>query len=510
MKSYKFFNSVILLTAVIFLAPSCDSALDNPQEDTVVESGINYNDLSYRKELIEGAYYSLFSIQWETFPLVSVRGDDVNAEGDQVPLFETEAFRYDRSFWIYNSVWLNLYSDIINWHAAIEEIEKFNSKSNDPGVGQQYIAEIKVMQGYELLQLARIWGGILIPQSSQADELYDAQVTPFNDVMVHISDLMDEAMPALLDVAPSERNYIPGGVTRYTALAVKAMANLELQNWQKVADATSEIISSGAFTLYPDFYELFKTPGKLANENLLEFQYSDFGQGTGEGVRYTHGFFGPTNWTPEVAGVGTGWGFWEPTMKYIKFMLDRGETTRLETSVLFTDQGIDSLTAEPGYENLPEFVSNTTRDNDVIGTTDGSSNPRAIFYSGKHYLPSNQMIPGRTEYGSNKNFICIRYAEILLMHAEALVSGATSTAMSADAAVNEVRARAGLGNITGVTLDNVLDEKLAEFGMEWGIRFYDLVRHDRTSELNGYSSEDRFLPYPLQQIDLLPQLDNPQ
>ena len=92
------------------------------------------------------------------------------------------------------------------------------------------------------------------------------------------------------------------------------------------------------------------------------------------------------------------------------------------------------------------------------------------------------------------------------MHAEALVSGASSSVMSADEAVNEVRARAGLGNISGVSIDDVLDEKFAEFGMEWGIRFYDLVRHGKTSELTGYTDEDRFIPYPLQQIDLLPQL----
>ena len=506
MKSYNFFFRVTLMAAVVFLAPSCDSALNNPLETEVVESGIDYTNMNLRAQLMRGSYYSLYNLQWETFPLLSVRGDDVNAKGDQEPLLETEAFRYDRSFWMYNSVWLNLYSDIINWHAAIEEIEKFNANSNDPAVGQRFIAEIKVMQGLELLQLARLWGGILIPTSSQAEELYSAEVVSFEETMAYISDLMDEAMPLLLEVAPNEHPGVKGGITRYTALAVKAMANLEAKNWQAVADATGEIINSGKFSLFSDYYELFKTPGKLVDENILELQYSDFGQGSGDAVRYLYAFFGPNNWTPEVAGSSGGWGFWEPSLKYIKFMIDRGETVRLETSVLFTQEGINNLESEPGYENLPSFISNTTRDNDIWGTTDGSANPRAIYSSGKHYLPSNQLIAGRTAYGSNKNLTWIRYSEILLMHAEALVSGASSSVMSADEAVNEVRARAGLGNISGVSIDDVLDEKFAEFGMEWGIRFYDLVRHGKTSELTGYTDEDRFIPYPLQQIDLLPQL----
>jgi starch-binding outer membrane protein, SusD/RagB family len=73
-------------------------------------------------------------------------------------------------------------------------------------------------------------------------------------------------------------------------------------------------------------------------------------------------------------------------------------------------------------------------------------------------------------YGSNKNFTAIRYSEVLLMHAEALVNGASSSVLSADEAVNLVRSRVGLGQLSGVTLDDVLNEKYAEFGMESGIQ----------------------------------------
>src|SRR5690606_10570110 len=135
---------------------------------------------------------------------------------------------------------------------------------------------------------------------------------------------------------------------------------------------------------------------------------------------------------------------------------------------------------------------------------------RYKFLSGKFYLPSTQLTPGRFTYGENKNMPVIRYSEILLMHAEALTSGATSSVMTADQAVNAVRSRVGLGALSGVTLDQVLDEKYAEFATEWGIRFFDLVRHGKTEPLNyegrTYTDADRFLPYPLEQQDILPQL----
>jgi hypothetical protein len=129
-------------------------------------------------------------------------------------------------------------------------------------------------------------------------------------------------------------------------------------------------------------------------------------------------------------------------------------------------------------------------------------------------MPSNEYTPGRTTFGDNNNFRVIRYAEILLMHAEALVSGASSSVMSAEEAVNIVRERAGMPALSSVDLDAVLDEKYAELAMEWGHRFYDLVRHDRLDELNHdingeavtYQANERYLPYPLLQLDLLPQL----
>lgn len=135
---------------------------------------------------------------------------------------------------------------------------------------------------------------------------------------------------------------------------------------------------------------------------------------------------------------------------------------------------------------------------------------RALFASGKHYLPSDQLTPGRTDYGTNKNLTCIRYAEILLMHAEALTQGASGTSMTADEAVNAVRARAGLAPLSAVTNQEVMDEKFAELAMEWGIRYYDMVRLGNYNELSyggrTFTEADIFLPYPQNQVDQFPVL----
>lgn len=508
MKSTNIFLKVAALTLVIFSASSCHDMLDEAPENRSFAGETDYRITNNMILPLIGAYAEFQSRGWEDYPLISVRGDDVNAGGlgDQQEFFETDKFNYGNvEYWMYNSVWQNLYQDVYTCHVAMEQIELYKEYAPNPAVADQYIAEAKTLRAFLLLQLARVWGDIYIPESSDLSALLVQDVATRDAVMQHISDQMDQAIPLLPNLRPNERTDIPGGVTRYTALAIKALANLELKNYQAVADATSEIISSNKFTLEPDFYELFKKPGKLSNENLLELQYSDYGQGSGTAHTYLFAFFGPENWTPAVTGAGSGWGFFEPSMKYIKFMLDRNETVRLETSVIFTDRGIAALTSDPAYATLPGWISNTTRDGDQFNDFN-----RAMFSSGKHYLPSNQLTPGRTDYGTSKNLICIRYAEVLLMHAEALTRGASSSAMTADAAVNLVRDRAGLGTLSNVTAEQVMDEKYAELAMEWGTRYYDMVRLGEYNELSydgrSFNESLIYLPYPQLQVDQLPAL----
>ncbi|MEB8330342.1 RagB/SusD family nutrient uptake outer membrane protein [Flavobacteriaceae bacterium KMM 6897] len=501
-----------LLAAIGFAMVGCTDKLDEPELNNNFAGGTDFTKTEDMKLSIIGVYAAFQSRGWEQPLLISVRGDDVNAGGlgDQQDFAETDLFNYNKDYWMYNSLWENIYVDVISAHTAMDQIERYQEVANDQGValGNQYIAEAKVLRAMMLFQISQVWGDVFITTSSDTGDLLSLTSVPKQEeVMQHISDQMDEAIPFLPNLRPNQRTDLPGGVTVYTAYAIKALANQEIGNYQGVADAAGKIINSGLFSLYPDYYELFKTPGKLSNESILDLQYSDFGQGEGDSESHLYAPYGPQNWTPAVAGASSGWGFFEPSMKFIKFMLDRGETTRLETSVLFTDRGIAELQADPNYANLPGFVSNTTRDGDII-----EDYARALFASGKHYMPSNQLIPGRTGYGSNKNYSIIRYSEILLMYAEAITQGASSSGMNADQAVNTVRARVNMSALSGVTLDQVLDEKFAELSMEWGKRYYDMIRLKRYNELSydgrTFTEGKTFLPYPQAQVDQFPILGN--
>ncbi len=498
----------VFLVLLGLMLTGCSEQLDQPELNSNFAGGTDFSKTDDMIFSLVGVYQAVNNRGWEQPLVVSTRGDDVNATGDQQGLINQDRYVYDNSFFGSRTLWETYYGDIIAAHTAMEQIERYMEFADSEGLtlGNRYIAETKVLRAILLFQLSEVYGAVFIPESSDLDDFADVTSVPTKDeVMQHISNQMDEAIPLLLDMRPNERTDLPGGVTKYTALMIKAVANQELKNYQAVADATGQIISSGKFSLFPDFYELFKTPGKLSDESLFEFQYSDFGSGEGERVGHNYSPYGPNSWIPSVAGASSGWGFHEPSMKYVEFMLDREENVRLETSVFFSQRGIDSLLASTDYttDKLPDFVSPTTRDGDT-----NTSDVRSIFSSGKHYLPSNQLISGRTDYGSNKNYIVFRYAETLLMHAEALLQGASNSVITADQAVNLVRERAGLPPLSGVTLDQVVDEKYAELAMEWGKRFFDMVRLERYDELSyggrTFTPDKAFVTYHQDQIDEFP------
>lgn len=505
-KTHLKLQQLALLLAISITLFNCNDKLEE-NDGQVGTSDLDYTVSEDMILPLVGAYSTTYTRGWEDPLLVGVRGDDVNAGGlgDQ-PLFaETDLFNYDNGFWMYNQVWKNFYGDIVDVLNAGEVIAQYKQFATGQYVdlADQYIAETKVLSGFQHLQMSKLWGDIFIITNSDPRADLENGVATKMQIMQYVSDLMDEAIPYLPDMRPNERQDIPGGVTKYTALAVKALANLEMENYQGVAEATEQIISSDKFSLHPDYYQLFKKPGKLSDENLFELQFSDYNTESGDVNNHLFAPFGPTSWTPVVSTASGGWGFYEPSLKFIKFMLDRNDETRLVTSVCFTPRGIDEIMEDPNYATLPSYISNTTPSGDIF-----NDYPRAMFASGKHYLPSIQLTPERNSYGSSKNLIVIRYAEILLMYAEALTQGASGTIMTADQAVNTVRSRVDMAPLTGVTLDDVMDEKFAELAMEWGVRYFDMIRLDRYDELSyegrTFTAEDELLPYPQAQVDLLP------
>ena len=170
----------------------------------------------------------------------------------------------------------------------------------------------------------------------------------------------------------------------------------------------------------------------------------------------------------------------------IAFLDSRGDAIRKATTVLAS--------------------GSTTPEGDEIYA--GCANP---YYNGKVYVPSRYNTRSFNAYALDHNMRLIRYAEVLLIYAEAMASGAAITPVSgytADMALNEVRARAGLPATTA-TLPHIYDERRAELALEEN-RFFDLVRWGKAAEVLGplgfTAGKNELFPVPANQRQLNPKL----
>ena len=117
-------------------------------------------------------------------------------------------------------------------------------------------------------------------------------------------------------------------------------------------------------------------------------------------------------------------------------------------------------------------------------------------------MPTNQLTPGRTGYGTNNNIRILRYAEVLLLNSEAKIRNGKS----GDFGYNEVRKRAKMSTKTGVTLQDVIDERRMELCCEWGAaRYIDICRGEAPAP-KGWSKSVMYFPVPYTQIEELPDL----
>lgn len=124
----------------------------------------------------------------------------------------------------------------------------------------------------------------------------------------------------------------------------------------------------------------------------------------------------------------------------------------------------------------------------------------------------NTKFPTDGEIGDN-DWIVLRYADVLLLYAEAILAGADSTTDTrAIEAFNKVRARAGLEEVANLTRAQLLEERRLEFVYE-NQRLYDLIRFGEADNVltqfsneNSlfYTPEKKYLPFPQREIDNLP------
>lgn len=495
---------IFILSAI--LLTSCSDFLNIRPEGTTPSEGTDYTKTENIYLSVSAAYASLRSNTVHgigyisAFEITSDNADKGSEPTDNPNAQEFDEFSFTPSNTLLNELWTGYYDVVSAANYAIEQMPLFDAATQNEDT-QKYIrqceGEAKAIRAYAYFNLTRMFGSVpVIDRTMSASELASQKQVPTSELYDFIEKDLKEAIEVLPVSYPASE---AGKITKYTAMAFKAKAHMYhasvdgvdvAEQWDSVAVLTDKIIASGEFHLLEDFREVFSMDGENCSESLFEIQSSTLGRTTGEAPYCEYAYYqGPRGNSPSNM---QGWGFCTPSDDLIQFFEDRGDEERAAATLLYR--------------------GTTTPEGDYI--SENCYNP---VYNGKVYTPSSYNKWSYNGYGFDHNIRILRYSDVLLMYAEARYNGSTKGTLSgysAQAALDEVRSRAGLSSVSAGDIQNIWDERRAEFALEED-RYFDLVRTGQAATVlasKGYvEGKHNVLPIPAAQRQLNQNLgQNPQ
>lgn len=368
-----------------------------------------------------GSYPNLRWFNWQTFLQGDGISDDAFKSGsgfnDQAGFRMLELFQANSNNEQSINFWQSQYIKIYYMNYAISGVIANRTITED--LRARYLAEIKFLRALNFFMLVRSYGGVppifevgMDPKTTPratAEEIYQRLET----------DLL-EAIEVLPTVYPSADL---GRVTKGAAKGLLAKIYLYQQKNQECFDMTSEIIGSNTYRLVDDYADLWKRglPGSLRNEHTSESLF-EFTMAPNPENSNPSEFARAQRSRMPIMGTSLGWGLINPTLD----LLDEFETgdPRIVSTFMFNG---DSLLTPTGDEKFA-----------VEAAFGSPSNEHHMLNMKVHRrLTDNDPLDSDNQ---GENLIILRYADILLMHAEA-ANEIGNTAEALDK-LNMVRQRA--------------------------------------------------------------------
>jgi len=377
--------------------------------------------------------------------------------------------------------------DIWNWmFAGVQRTNyfmEFKDKIDFDGK-EQMIGEIRFLRAYYNFELIKWFGPIPLKMDkrfSLGDETTIPR-SPVEDVYAAIEEDLIYAA-SVLPETPAQ----VGRVTKGAAQSLLGKAYLYQKKYADAATVLEEVIVGGAYSLAPNFNDIFEMEGENGVESVFEVQYTDM-EGAGFGClqcsegNVAVGFSGVRGYTGPL--FSPGFSFNVPVQEAV----DAFEPGDLRKGVTILD--------------IVAFADTT----DATFTT---GNEHTGFFNRK-YIPRKRSENAQNDLNltNPNNYRSIRYADVLLMAAEANNLSPTPDDVKAQDYLNQVRRRAfGDQNhdvtYTGAALtDAIAHERRVEL-MGEGHHFFDLVRTGKAAEvITGFTAgKNEVFPLPIEEIN---------
>jgi hypothetical protein len=411
--------------------------------------------------------YNTVAFNW--FSVAVYPGDDVDkgsTPGDGDYLNDYIYFRFTATSGDHERIWTAEYQQINLCNQVIANVPGI---SMDATLRARYVGEAQFLRALAYFNLVRAFGGVPLhtKPAETAEELNIARATRDEVYALLISDLTAAAasLPAAYGTADI------GRVTKGAALTLLAKVQLYQKNYAASLAASDQVLTLG-YSLVPNFYEMFRIRGENGPESVFEVQCTTLPGNCDASNSY---------WAlSQAPRPQFGWGFCTPTAD-LENAFEPGDQRKAGTIM---------------------YRGTTTPEGDSISLQ--NSNER---YSMKAYVPNS--VTKACLYGADQNIRILRYAETLLLNAEAANElGQNTKALDG---VNKIRVRAGLAPLPGGLSQDALrqaiwKERRVELALEYGDRFFDLVRQGRAATVlksRGFvAGKNEVFPIPLSQIQL--------
>lgn len=430
--------------------------------------------------------------------VTSDNSDKGSTAGDYSPGGQLDNFDFTPANDIFNNLWQGHYQAIARVNKAIDIL---NNSTFDDAVKRRLLGEVRFLRGLYYFNLVRMFGGVpkltrvILPAEANNAEF---QTRASAD---EIYTVIKEDLQYGVDNLPlkGDAGSAPGRASKGAAQGLLAKVYLYQKDYQKAFDLSSAVITSGRYSLTDDYAGMFRETGVNNSESMFEVQTGTHrGQDNCDAVSqiYSNGQ-GPRSkaaWRNNVNGLqydgDLGFGLNTPSAD-LAAAYEPGDVRRAGTIIFIN---------ATGGTNAGTLLWDGFR----IPTQDSVENQR---YNYKAYHSPFRETPSCNGYTDKdykpKNIRILRYAEIVLIYAEA-----AARLGNADGTVklNELRAKRNLGVTTG-TVENVWKERRVELAMEHD-RFFDLVRQGRAGTVlraHGKAFVDgknELFPIPQVQRDL--------
>ncbi|WP_271784450.1 RagB/SusD family nutrient uptake outer membrane protein [Aquimarina algiphila] len=469
-------KSILFFVALGLMISCSDDFVDVDSEDPNSEDFFNTEE-EYQDALI--AAYDLLQSTYLNVMLGEIASDNTLAGGesatDSPGIQEIDDMIHTPVNQQLRDIWSWMYAGV-NRTNYIMEFQDKTDFSGKEGV----IAQTRFLRAYYYFELVKWFGDVplAIDKRIQFGEQFDIDRTPKAEVYA----LIEEDLLFASDNLPVTQTEA-GRITQGAARALLGKVYLFQDKFTEAAVILDQVIA-GPYDLVVDYNSIFEQEGENNIESVFEVQYTDE-EGAG---------FDCLQCSEGNVAVG-----FNGIRNYSGTVFDSGFSFNVPTEEVFNAFEAGDIRRDVAILDIDAWAATT-------GATFSTGFEHTGYYNRKYIARQGDLNTGDANLTNPNNYRAIRFADVLLMAAEAHNRKSTPDDIQAQIYLNRVRTRAQLADITatGAALtDAIYNERRVELVGE-GHHFFDLVRTGRAAqEIEGFTTgKHEVFPIPLIEIQL--------